>query len=160
MYGQIYFKLYCLHTGKVPFGRVMKHLQQIIGILEYKKILNEFLRSKKVQIILTTLKLGIKILLKFPHRGDFLKFIYFLPLMREKEYRCQLVYGIFLKNTAYHHIAHFKYIIFFNYTSIKLKKTLSNPSGKKNIACSFFFNFKKRSKLLLNLEGIVLINCG
>lgn len=129
----------------------MKHLEHIIGILEYKKIFNEFLRSKKVQIVLTALKLGIKIL-KFPHRGEFLKFIYFLPLMREKEYRCQLVYGIFLKNTVYHHIAHFKYhIIFFNYTSIKLEKTLSNPSGGKKgiLLAHFFFNFKKRSKLLL-----------
>ena len=54
----------------------MKHLEHIIGILEYKKIFNEFLRSKKVQIVLTALKLGIKIL-KFPHRGEFLKFIYF-----------------------------------------------------------------------------------
>ena len=124
----------------------MKHLQHIIGTLQYKKILNEFLKSKKVQIILTTLKSGIKILLKFPHRGDFLKFIYFLPLMREKEYKCQLVYGIFLKNTVYHHIAHFKYhIIVFNYTSIKLKKSLSNPSGnKRNIACSFFLKLQEK----------------
>ena len=76
--------------------------------------------------------------------------------MREKEYRCQLVYGIFLKNTVYHHIAHFKYHIIFLklYLNKGEKKACQIQVGKKkrNIACSFFFfNFKKKGKLLLNI---------
>ena len=61
----------------------MEHLQHIIGILEYKKLLNEFQRSKTVQTIFTTLKLGTEIL-KFPYRGDFLKFYLFSPLDERK----------------------------------------------------------------------------
>jgi len=76
--------------------------------------------------------------------------------MREKEYRCQLVYGIFLKNTVYHHIAHFKYHIIFLklYINKGEKKACKIQVGKKKkgiLLAHFFFNFKKKGKLLLNI---------
>ena len=69
--------------------------------------------------------------------------------MREKEYRCQLVYGIFLKNTVYHHIAHFKYhIIFLNYTTIKVKKKACQIQvGKKKEYCLLIFFLTSRKEI-------------